>query len=367
MGSYEQFDQFLTTVDNFRICGHLGGGRVGGAASCVMGDGERERRRVGQGHAGQAHPSDDAERVVPATSGSFTIIESRVPRPGVDYPECTDDFARLYPDETAARRFLEEMRFPSGFVCEHCGERGEPWRSGTGLLACVSCRQPTVLTQGTLFDGSTVALKRWLRVLWEATDREQGIGVKHVAALAGVQQPMAATMLATIRGLMRASAQAPLSGDVQMTTARLEIGDDRPAVALAWGRDSAGKERVRLRALSVVSSREIVRFVVNNVRAGSKLVTNEWRGFAAVRGAGYAHRLASDATAHADAENVLATLRLWLWSHEDVSVHNLDACLDDFAFRFNRRDYPRGLLFYRLMILASATGPRSADGTLATG
>jgi len=31
----------------------------------------------------------------------------------------------------------------------------------------------------------------------------------------------------------------------------------------------------------------------------------------------------------------------------------LDHYLDEFTFRFNRRSYPRGLLFYRLMILSA--------------
>ncbi len=40
-------------------------------------------------------------------------------------------------------------------------------------------------------------------------------------------------------------------------------------------------------------------------------------------------------------------------STPDVSGATLQGYLDEFTFRFNRRCYPPGLLFYRLMILSA--------------
>jgi hypothetical protein len=41
-----------------------------------------------------------------------------------------------------------------------------------------------------------------------------------------------------------------------------------------------------------------------------------------------------------------------------VQPEHLDACLDEFVFRFNRRtSLSRGMLFYRLMQQAVATAP----------
>ncbi len=46
-------------------------------------------------------------------------------------------------------------------------------------------------------------------------------------------------------------------------------------------------------------------------------------------------------------------LRWWLWSTPEVTGAALKGYLDEFTFRFNRRSYPSGLLFYRLMILSA--------------
>ncbi|MEQ9394056.1 transposase, partial [Haliea sp.] len=57
---------------------------------------------------------------------------------------------------------------------------------------------------------------------------------------------------------------------------------------------------------------------------------------------------------------VAALLKRWLLGTHQGSVkpYHLDYYLDEFTFRFNRRtSRSRGLLFYRLLQQAVATGP----------
>jgi hypothetical protein len=57
---------------------------------------------------------------------------------------------------------------------------------------------------------------------------------------------------------------------------------------------------------------------------------------------------------------VASLLKRWLLgTHQgSVTAHHLDAYLDEFAFRFNRRhSRQRGMLFYRLLENAVATMP----------
>lgn len=296
-------------------------------------------------------------------SGSFCIIDSQVPMPGIDYPRDADELRSMFPDETRSRRFIEHLRFPRGFVCRHCGARGEPWRSGTGLLACVTCREPTRVTEGTLFDGSTISLRRWLRALWDATDREGGLGVaalKQALHLADAEAAVA--VRDRIRDMMASCSQSMLTGDVQVALRRVELigGSDAscaPVVAIAIGREGRGKQRVRLRALGVASARDVVRFVTDHVAEGSCVRTSAWRGFNGIGTAGYRHQLAREQNDD-DITRLSSLLRLWMWSDADAGAHDLQGSLHDFAFRYNRREYPSGLLFYRLMILAVTTQQR---------
>ncbi len=276
----------------------------------------------------------------------------------------------MCPDARTSRQFIERLRFPRGFVCSHCGEKDEPWRSGTGLLACVTCRHPTPLTAGTLFEGSPVSLQRWLRLLWEAADHEGGLSVASAQRELRLHDTDSATrVLERIRHMMAACSQAMLSRSVQVGITRLAlagggvgsgVGSGRPVIAMALGTEGLGKQRVRLRALGAVSSREVARFVIDHVEEGSRVCTNPWRGFKAIGSAGYLHHVTGDSATALDGEiaRLSSLLELWLWSSADVSADNLQACLHDFSFRYNRREYPKGLLFYRLLILAVTVDQR---------
>ena len=43
------------------------------------------------------------------------------PRPGIDYPRTLMEFNEFFGDDDACWRFLERLRWPSGFVCPGCG------------------------------------------------------------------------------------------------------------------------------------------------------------------------------------------------------------------------------------------------------
>lgn len=261
----------------------------------------------------------------------------------------------MFDSERKARRYLESMRFPRGFVCRHCGERRTPWRCKTGLLACVLCREPTRATEGTLFDGSVVPISNWLRLLWHIAANNHGLNESSVRNVLGVaREADASEVVANIRHMMASCTQSMLSGDVQVAVSRVQAGRACPLVAIALGAEGTGQPRVRMRALTKVTARPIQRFVVDHVQAGSSVFTNSWRGFHGLAAAGYEHRRSrlEPTKVSDDLSRVLGLLELWLFSEPDDELDDLQPALDEFAFRYNRRLYPVGLLFYRLMILA---------------
>jgi transposase-like protein len=81
----------------------------------------------------------------------------------------------IYQDDLAARRALEELRWPNGPQCIHadCGapkERvvklgGATGAKTDGLYRCNDCRRQFTVTVGTFFDHSRIPLSLWLRAL----------------------------------------------------------------------------------------------------------------------------------------------------------------------------------------------------------
>jgi transposase-like protein len=102
-------------------------------------------------------------------------------------------------------------------------------------------------------------------------------------------------------------------------------------------------------------------------RPASVVHTDGWLGYQPLEGRGYRHKITflkgNSKTASELMPRVLlavALLKRWLLGtyQGGVSLEHLDAYLDEFAFRFNRRkSRSRGKLFYRLLQQAVAVDP----------
>lgn len=106
-------------------------------------------------------------------------------------------------------------------------------------------------------------------------------------------------------------------------------------------------------------------FVLSNVKPGATLLTDSWKGYLGLGGRGYAHKQVNIKRSGRTSGELLPGVhtvashldRWWLGTHHGaIRQRHLDAYLDEFTFRFNRRNSrARGLLFYRLMEGAAST------------
>jgi hypothetical protein len=85
--------------------------------------------------------------------------ESR-PRAGIDYPGAWHELLQWFPDEEACRAYLEQLRWPQGFVCPVCGSTWA-WRIGGRRWMCGACARQTSVTAGTIFDKTRTPLTSW--------------------------------------------------------------------------------------------------------------------------------------------------------------------------------------------------------------
>ena len=128
-----------------------------------------------------------------------------------------------------------------------------------------------------------------------------------------------------------------------------------------------GFGRIRLGRVDDVSGASLVPFVSAAVEPGTEVRADGWKGYNGLSGQGYRHHAinvsASGDPAHVSmpaVHRVASLLKRWLLgTHQgSVTAKYLDAYLNEFAFRFNRRhSRRRGLLFLRLMEHAVVTAP----------
>ncbi len=93
---------------------------------------------------------------------------------------------RLFPDDLACARYLEDMRWAKGFECPKCGVAGEPYRfeARPGVLRCRSCKKDTLLMAGTVMERSHTPLSVWFWGAYLVSSLTPGMSAvqRHAAA-----------------------------------------------------------------------------------------------------------------------------------------------------------------------------------------
>jgi len=307
----------------------------------------------------------------------------RRPIAGQDYPRTWGQFLDWFATDETCMAYLEQVRWPEGFVCPRCASVAPPERASRARLICGTCRHQSTVTAGTIFDKTRTPLKVWLAGAWYVTNQKQGVsalGLQRVLGLGSYQT--AWTMLHRLRRAMVRPGREQLKGIVEVDETFIAITQrgkpkskmgrkshtTKTLVAVAVERlDPKGFGRIRLRSISTGSERYLLPFVRQFVAPGSTVLTDGSAAYQSLSAHGYLHErhvMAGAATpAHTSmpgVHRVAALVKRWLLGthHGAVQPDQLDSYLDEFAFRFNRRtSRSRGMLFYRLIEQAVATEP----------
>jgi transposase-like protein len=116
------------------------------------------------------------------------------------------------------------------------------------------------------------------------------------------------------------------------------------------------------------SGRSLAGFVKRTTAPGTPILTDGWPAYAPLAELGYRHRPRTQGAPERAAKllphihRVFGNLKTWLsGTHHGVGHDHLQAYLDEFAFRFNRRRTPMAA-FQTLLGLASGShGPITYD------
>jgi Transposase zinc-ribbon domain len=82
-------------------------------------------------------------------------------------------------------------RWPNGFECPACGDRGYCEVKTRGLFQCSACRHQASPIAGTIFASTHLPLRLWFRAMYHLTQSKQGISSIELGRRLGVTQTSA--------------------------------------------------------------------------------------------------------------------------------------------------------------------------------
>lgn len=320
------------------------------------------------------------------------------------FPKSLPDFMRLFPDDAACTAYLEDLRWPDGFTCAYCGTVGEPYRFAAfpGRLRCRSCKKTAYLYAGTVMERSHTPLSVWFWGAYLVSSLTPGMSaVQFQRQLGLTRYETAFQILHKLRaGMVDADRTklGPRSQHVEvdetwvggrergtgrgvhnkiLVVGAIEARRRAPkADAIDERHNKATPKRGGLYAgrlrLSVIPSRQgkyLQEFVRGNVDEGATVVTDGWRGYAKLVNE-YEHIAAVEGDDDARVAEeylplihlIFSNLKAWLNGvHHGVGAQHLQAYLNEFVFRFNRRFLPFNAFKSLLGIGAESESPTYAE------
>lgn len=291
-------------------------------------------------------------------------------------PKSLSAFNQRFRTEADCEEFLFLVRYPNGFVCPTCGtERG--WSlDGKRLIECANGHKVS-LTAGTVLHGTHQELMTWFHAVFFMVTLTPGISAVQFQHQLGLKRyETAFNMMHKIRSALVAPGRELLHGEVEVDDTfiggkdpdRDGRGGDKVLVVgaveltpfsdIRTGKIRRRSNRIRLQVVPDASAPSLTGFVAQEVDPGATVYTDGWDGYRPLRRRGYNHqrtvqgkgREAIPILPHV--HRVFSNLKAWLHGthHGRIEEKYLQAYLNEYTFRFNRRFW-RGSAFLRALTL----------------
>ena len=203
----------------------------------------------------------------------------------------------VFTDEGRARDHLENIRWPDGPICPHCGEKERVYRLGgkahrPGLIHCNGCEGQFTVTTGSVMESSHVPLNKWVLAFRLMASSKKGISAHQLHRTIKVTYKTAWFMAHRIREAMRPAQPEKLGGEGHIVESdetywgpkdkdtdpakrqrrRGKPGRGRKQAILALVQRGGGSRSLAMEALT---TKEVFKVLRENADPRSRLMTDE--------------------------------------------------------------------------------------------
>jgi len=287
------------------------------------------------------------------------------------------EFIEHFGTEEQCRAHLFAMRFGSGFVCPRCGHMHGVEIKTRLSMQCSNCGYQQSATVGTVMHDTKLPIQKWYYAIYLITSGKRGMSAKELQRHIKVTYKTAWYINQRIRSAMAsADDKYKLDGvvtvDEAFFTGREENGavpkrgrgTSKTKVIVAVSLNEAGHPQyAKMRVVENFKAKTVEQFMYANVAPNSVITTD---GFSSYRSQNlkkdYFHDFANFNKNHKDSNVkwlhiLISNAKAFkLGTFHGLDRNNLQAYLNEFCYRFNRRKIPY-LMFEKLQNSMFVTVP----------
>jgi len=294
-----------------------------------------------------------------------------------DRPPSLQQFMADFADDDVCAGWLQRRRWPDGFVCPCCHAR-KGWKLETKpwTFECARCGKQTSVTAGTIMHGTHLPLRTWFIAAHLVATHSNGISALQLQGKLGIGSYKAAWLLLhKLRKSMVDPDRDPLAGMVEVDETSIAFRTKDDPVAGGQGRSHDGKilivgavesieggkgGRIRLSLIGDYCGKTLKDFIAANTALGSTILTDGFSSYPGMNERHHMPKVVGTMAAHVLLpwiHRAFSNLkRLGLGVYHGFRKAHIQAYLDEFVFRWNRRRHYRSA-FDTLLGIGLRTSP----------
>lgn len=272
-------------------------------------------------------------------------------------PHSLVEFQKRFANEEDCAAYLFAARWPDGFHCPACGKsKAWPHRGKRFTFQCAACSRQTSVTSGTIMHGSKLPLTLWFWAAYLAASHSNGLSALQLKSQLGLGSYKTAwLLLSKLRRAMVTPGRSLLDGLVEVDEATIPFRSKDEPPDGGFGRSHRGKIliacaaetkeralcRIRLNRIEDFGKASLHSFIERTVSPGARVKTDGWPSYAGLEGQTHEPQTIGSMPAHIVlpwVHRIFSNLKSWAAGvYHGLRKKHIQAYLDEFVFRFNRR------------------------------
>lgn len=265
------------------------------------------------------------------------------------------NFHKRFTDDDSCLEYLSIIKWKHGYSCKRCGNRNFCQGKSKYSRRCTKCKHEESVTAGTMFDKVKFSMLTCFHIIFKICTKIKGMSAMEISKEFDTRVMTCWKFKWKVQQAMKSSGHNLLKGEVHVD--EFYIGgpeEGKPGRA-------AGKKRLVVLALEIINGKnmgrayakviedattvEILSFMHEHVDKKANVVADKWASYISIKESYplLEQKKSEGGKAFKEFHVHVMNIQGWLRGiHHHCSKEHLQGYLDEYHFRFNRRNAMAG-------------------------
>lgn len=261
------------------------------------------------------------------------------------------EFAKRFYDNDSCYQYLMEKKWGNGYQCPRCG-CGESFKGRTDYhKRCKQCGYDESVTANTVFHGTRMPLLKAFHMIFRITSKKKGMSTVELGSEVNVQQKTAWLLKRKIQAVMSDRNKDKLDNTVEID--EMLVGgysegktgrnlDEKTAVMIGIEKLDDGRTgNVNFEILENFEAQTMKYAIQQITEPTAKITTDNFKSYQSLKTemGNLQTELSAKGLNFEELHKQIMMFKNWLrGTHHKCSKHLLFAYLDEYKYRFNKRN-----------------------------